>query len=78
MTDKKTVCMPIEVPVGEFCVGGERINGILPGPCEYYDNSGGRARCKLGFYPLEIQHSTGFVWKNERCAALSDLDLASF
>ena len=38
----KTVLMPIEVSIGDYCWGDHRL-------CPHFDNEGGYATCNLGF-----------------------------
>ena len=38
----------LRVPEGDYCTGGPGSNGYTPS-CEFFDNYGGHAVCKMGF-----------------------------
>jgi len=47
---KKIVCLPIEVPVGDYCWGwNEEDDGhLITILCQYFNNEGGHPKCELG------------------------------
>lgn len=66
-SNKKTVLLPIEVPVGAYCWHFKGEIAI----CEHFDNSSGEHVCKLGFLLSRIKDETdeGYL-KPQECADL--------
>ena len=65
----KTVLMPIEVSVGDYCWECSRIEGRI---CGHFDNSeGGYPNCTLGFTGLK-EGINGSVRKPESCKNLKE------
>jgi len=62
----KKVLMPIEVTVGDYCRGNERI-------CGHFSNEGGHPVCDLRFYSLE-EDKEGRVLKPEKCKILKNFN----
>ena len=65
---KKTVLMPIEVPVGDFCWKCCGDDSVI---CQHFDNEGGHPHCELGFFNRETTPE-GYVRKPTKCAELPD------
>ena len=59
----KTVLLPIQVPVGDYCWGYNKI-------CGHFDSEGGHLTCKFGF---DIKcDKDGHVKKPKECIKLSE------
>jgi len=60
----KTVLMPIQVPIGDYCWGDGKC-------CEYFDNEGGYSSCDLNFHSLK-DDPKGRVLKPKECLNLKE------
>jgi len=63
----KTVLIPIEVPVGNYCWGDEKTWRI----CPHFSNKGGHPLYDFGYEPIRYDKK-GCVPKPKKCKELSD------
>jgi hypothetical protein len=60
--ERKTVCLPIEVPSGKYC-WHFKIDGI----CSYFNNEGGYPSCDLKF---DVKNTKKGILKDLACERL--------
>ena len=70
---KNIVCLPIEVPVGDWCLNysGDIEETII---CSHFDNEGGHPKCSFhldrGWNEMKYDEKNGGVKKPEYCRKL--------
>ena len=64
----KTVLLPIEVPIGDYCWGGHQMR-----ICSHFDNEGGHPTCDLHMDFIHSDKKTFWVEKPDKCKRLKEV-----